>query len=193
LNNLIQTIFSICYLKAFNYVDSDGEHVITRDTFCEEATKKVLERWLGPLDDWAEEFDSIDMTNKKGDGNVLFRVSLRCQLSAKNKTKVMISPGRDFSGEPGSLAPRKLLKLTGHGTPSSWNFPIGVSTHQPPLPIGEEENSNTFSMVYFQTHSHSLTHSNWKIPIRFFQFLSLHFNKFLWVFILLLNWVLRYI
>ena len=62
-------------MKAFNYVDSDGEHVITRDTFCEEATKKVLERWLGPREDWAEEFDSIDMTNKKGDGNVLFRVS----------------------------------------------------------------------------------------------------------------------
>ena len=61
----------------FNYIDSDGEHVITQDTFCEEATKKVLERWLGPREDWAEEFDSIDMTNKKGDGNVLFRVSWR--------------------------------------------------------------------------------------------------------------------
>eukprot|EP00090_Calanus_glacialis_P011768 TRINITY_DN20162_c0_g1_i4.p1 TRINITY_DN20162_c0_g1~~TRINITY_DN20162_c0_g1_i4.p1 ORF type:complete len:189 (-),score=61.02 TRINITY_DN20162_c0_g1_i4:146-712(-) len=61
------------FYEAFNYVDSDGEHIITRDTFCEDATKKVLERWLGPREDWAEEFDSIDMTNKKGDGNVLFR------------------------------------------------------------------------------------------------------------------------
>ena len=49
--------------------------MITRDIFCEEATKEVLERWLGPQEDRAEEFDSIDMTNKKGDGNVLFRVS----------------------------------------------------------------------------------------------------------------------
>ena len=44
---------------------------------CEDATKKVLKRWLGPGEDWAEEFNSIDMTNKKGDGNVLFRVSWR--------------------------------------------------------------------------------------------------------------------
>eukprot|EP00090_Calanus_glacialis_P011767 TRINITY_DN20162_c0_g1_i2.p1 TRINITY_DN20162_c0_g1~~TRINITY_DN20162_c0_g1_i2.p1 ORF type:complete len:189 (-),score=61.92 TRINITY_DN20162_c0_g1_i2:146-712(-) len=61
------------FYEAFNYVDSDGEHIITRDTFCEDATKKVLERWLGPREDWEEEFNSIDMTNKKGDGNVLFR------------------------------------------------------------------------------------------------------------------------
>ena len=27
-------------------------------------------------DDWAEQFNSIDLTNKKGEGNVLFRVSL---------------------------------------------------------------------------------------------------------------------
>ena len=27
-------------------------------------------------DDWVEQFNSIDLTNKKGDGNVLFRVSL---------------------------------------------------------------------------------------------------------------------
>ena len=38
--------------------------------------RKVLEKWLGPKDNWEEEFDSIDMTNKKGEGNVLFRVKL---------------------------------------------------------------------------------------------------------------------
>ena len=78
-------------LKTFyNYVDSDGEHVITRDNFCEDVTQNVLERWLGPREDWAEEFDSIDMTNKKGDGNFLFRVSLRYLWTVKNKTKLMI-------------------------------------------------------------------------------------------------------
>merc|ERR1712013_784986 len=61
------------FYEAFNYIDSDGVHIIDRDTFCADATKEVLEKWLGPHEDWAEEFDSIDMTNKKGEGNVLFR------------------------------------------------------------------------------------------------------------------------
>ena len=71
-------------LQAFNYIDSDGDHIIDRDTFCAEATKEVLENWLGPREDWAEEFDSIDMTNKKGDGNVLFRVSQKIANNFKN-------------------------------------------------------------------------------------------------------------
>ena len=49
----IPTIRHSIIFKAFNYIDSDGEHVIDRDTFCEDATKKVLERWLGPREDWA--------------------------------------------------------------------------------------------------------------------------------------------
>ena len=36
--------------------------------------RKVLEKWLGPKDNWEEEFDSIDMTNKKGEDAVLFVV-----------------------------------------------------------------------------------------------------------------------
>ena len=36
--------------------------------------RKVLEKWLGPADNWEEEFDSIDMTNKKGEDAVLFVV-----------------------------------------------------------------------------------------------------------------------
>ena len=63
-------------MKAFNYIDSDGVHVITKDVFCEESTRGVLEQWIGAREDWEEEFDSIDMTNKKGEGNVLFRVSI---------------------------------------------------------------------------------------------------------------------
>ena len=35
----------------------------------------MLEKWLGPTKKgWEEEFDTIDMTNKKGAGNVLFKV-----------------------------------------------------------------------------------------------------------------------
>ena len=36
--------------------------------------RKVLEKWLGPADNWEEQFDSIDMTNKKGEDAVLFVV-----------------------------------------------------------------------------------------------------------------------
>ena len=61
-------------LQAFNYIDSEGTHVISKDEFTTENTKEVLEYWLGSCDDWEEEFDNIDLTNKKGEGNVLFRV-----------------------------------------------------------------------------------------------------------------------
>ena len=37
--------------------------------------RKVLEKWLGPSDNWEEQFDSIDMTNKKGEDAVLFVVN----------------------------------------------------------------------------------------------------------------------
>ena len=37
--------------------------------------RQVLEKWLGPKENWEEEFDSIDMTNKKGEDAVLFVVS----------------------------------------------------------------------------------------------------------------------
>jgi len=60
------------FYEAFNYVDSDGTHIISKEDFLKEETKKVLEKWLGPKDNWEEEFDSIDMTNKKGEDAVLF-------------------------------------------------------------------------------------------------------------------------
>ena len=37
--------------------------------------RKVLEKWLGPAENWEEQFDSIDMTNKKGEDAVLFVVT----------------------------------------------------------------------------------------------------------------------
>merc|ERR1712110_1022518 len=60
------------FYETFNYVDSDGTHIISKENFLEEDTKKVLEKWLGPSDNWEEQFDSIDMTNKKGEDAVLF-------------------------------------------------------------------------------------------------------------------------
>ena len=42
-----------------------------------EETIKVLDYWLGENEDWEEEFENIDLTNKKGEGNVLFRVSIK--------------------------------------------------------------------------------------------------------------------
>ena len=73
----------LIHLKAFNYVDSEGNHVITKEDFTKDDTIEVLEHWLGPNEDWEEEFDNIDLTNKKGEGNVLFRVS--------DQTKYMLS------------------------------------------------------------------------------------------------------
>ena len=74
------------YCKAFNYVDSEGAHVITKDDFMKDETIKVLEYWLGENEDWEEEFESIDLTNKKGEGNVLFRVCMDffCSFNKQN-------------------------------------------------------------------------------------------------------------
>ena len=67
--------------QAFNYIDSEGEHIISKETFTKESTKEVLDYWLGPSEDWEEDFDNIDLTNKKGEGNVLFRVKTRPSIS----------------------------------------------------------------------------------------------------------------
>ena len=61
-------------------------------------SRKVLEKWLGPSDNWEEQFDSIDMTNKKGEDAVLFvvidqltnlrrseKLGLFCSLFCKEK------------------------------------------------------------------------------------------------------------
>merc|ERR1711915_499744 len=62
-----------CFYQAFNYVDSEGTHVISKEDFIKEETVKVLDDWLGPHEEWDEEFDNIDLTNKKGEGKVLFK------------------------------------------------------------------------------------------------------------------------
>ena len=41
----------------------------------------MLDYWLGPSEDWEEDFDNIDLTNKKGEGNVLFRVTPSASIS----------------------------------------------------------------------------------------------------------------
>ena len=48
--------------------------MISKDDFMKDETIKVLDYWLCENEDWEEEFESIDLTNKKGEGNVLFRV-----------------------------------------------------------------------------------------------------------------------
>ena len=55
--------------------------MISKDTFTKESTKEVLDYWLGPSEDWEEDFDNIDLTNKKGEGNVLFRVKPSASIS----------------------------------------------------------------------------------------------------------------
>ena len=61
-------------MKAFNYIDSEGSHIISKEEFTKEETVQELESWVGPKEDWEEEFDNIDMTNKKGEDKVLFKV-----------------------------------------------------------------------------------------------------------------------
>merc|ERR1712170_97595 len=48
-----------CFYQAFNYVDSEGSHIISKEDFTKDATTAVLEAWLGPHEDWEEEFDNI--------------------------------------------------------------------------------------------------------------------------------------
>ena len=48
----------------------------------------MLSTWLGPCDDWEEAFNSIDMTNKKGEGNVLFTVKKASKKPKKYKGRV---------------------------------------------------------------------------------------------------------
>ena len=55
--------------------------MISKETFTKESTKEVLDYWLGPSEDWEEDFDNIDLTNKKGEGNVLFRVTPSASIS----------------------------------------------------------------------------------------------------------------
>ena len=55
--------------------------MISKETFTKESTKEVLDYWLGPSEDWEEDFDNIDLTNKKGEGNVLFRVETSASIS----------------------------------------------------------------------------------------------------------------
>ena len=47
---------------------------LKQEDFIKEETVKVLDEWLGPHEEWDEEFDNIDLTNKKGEGKVLFKV-----------------------------------------------------------------------------------------------------------------------
>ena len=55
--------------------------MISKENFTKESTTEVLDYWLGPSEDWEEEVDNIDLTNKKGEGNVLFRVNTRASIS----------------------------------------------------------------------------------------------------------------
>ena len=55
--------------------------MISKEDFTKEATTEVLDFWLGPSEDWEEDFDNIDLTNKKGEGNVLFRVGRSANIS----------------------------------------------------------------------------------------------------------------
>lgn len=55
--------------------------MISKEDFTKETTTEVLDYWLGPSEDWEEDFDNIDLTNKKGEGNVLFRVATTAIIS----------------------------------------------------------------------------------------------------------------
>ena len=65
--------------------------------------RAVLERWMGPREDWGAEFDSIDMTNKKGEGNVLFTVRPSPSLESHHQEffNWALNKNMDFQGNMG--------------------------------------------------------------------------------------------
>ena len=51
--------------QAFNWIDTDGDHRITKEEFCDEEKRERIETWVGEVEDYEAEFDSID-TNEGG-------------------------------------------------------------------------------------------------------------------------------
>ena len=54
------------FYQAFNVIDVEGDHRISKEEFCGEAVRPVVEKWIGEeIEDMEAEFDSID-TNEGG-------------------------------------------------------------------------------------------------------------------------------
>ncbi|XP_023334495.1 uncharacterized protein LOC111705996 [Eurytemora carolleeae] len=66
----IRMIFE--FYQAFNWIDSDGDHIITKTEFTSQEVEKVIESWLGEDSLGGSQFDSIDLTNKNGEEKITF-------------------------------------------------------------------------------------------------------------------------
>jgi len=54
------------FYQGFNVIDVEGDHRISKEEFCNEDLKPVIEKWTGEeIEDMEAEFDSID-TNEGG-------------------------------------------------------------------------------------------------------------------------------
>merc|ERR1712215_73683 len=67
---LLQTIRQFFeYYQAFDRIDTGDDGKISKEEFTSDALKDILEKWVGPIEDMEEEFDSID---SNGGGEILF-------------------------------------------------------------------------------------------------------------------------
>jgi len=50
-------------------IDTDNDRRISKAEFTSEKIKPIIEKWVGKINDWDKEFQSID---KNGGGQILF-------------------------------------------------------------------------------------------------------------------------
>ena len=74
----------VIVFKAFDWIDADDDHEITKEEFCSDKVGEVMEKWIGKklVGNKEEEFEELDSNN---DGKILFKEFMEWQLK-KTKT-----------------------------------------------------------------------------------------------------------
>merc|ERR1712106_358182 len=90
---LLQTLRQFFeYYQAFDRIDTGDDDRISKEEFTSDALKAAMEKWVGPVEDMEEEFDSID-TN--GGGQILFNEFIDWALAKDLDIEDDIEPEED--------------------------------------------------------------------------------------------------
>jgi len=90
---LLQTLRQFFeYYQAFDRIDTGDDDRISKDEFTSDGLKSAMEKWVGPVEDMEEEFDSID-TN--GGGQILFNEFIDWALARDLDIEDDIEPEED--------------------------------------------------------------------------------------------------